>query len=70
MDPDILGGKPTIRGTRISVEFILELYASGGTRDEILKLYPHLRSEDVEQALLYAINVMHHVTDYTLPIAS
>ena len=52
-DPAILSGKPCIRGTRISVEFILELLASGAGRDEILKAYPQLKSEDVEQAVRY-----------------
>lgn len=53
-DPGILGGKPCIKGTRISVEFILDLVASGGSRDDILKAYPHLTPEDVEQAVRYA----------------
>ena len=53
-DTTILGGKPIIRGTRISVEFILELIASGATRDDILKKYPHLSTTDIEQALGYA----------------
>jgi len=53
-DPAILRGKPCIRGTRISVELILELIASGATRDDILRAYPHLSAEDVEQALCYA----------------
>ena len=53
-DPGILGGKPCIKGTRISVEFILDLVASGGSRDDIVKAYPHLTPEDVEQAVRYA----------------
>ena len=53
-DPAVLGGKPHIRGTRLSVEFILELFASGATRDEILKTYPQLTPEAVEEALRYA----------------
>jgi len=53
-DPVILGGKPCIKGTRISVEFILELVAAGGARDDILKAYPHLTAADIEQALRYA----------------
>jgi uncharacterized protein (DUF433 family) len=53
-NPDILHGKPCIRGTRLSVEFILELMASGGTRDQILTDYPYLAPEDIEQALRYA----------------
>jgi uncharacterized protein (DUF433 family) len=53
-DPAILGGKPCIKGTRISVEFILELVASGGSVNEIVKTYPHLAPEDVQQAILFA----------------
>jgi uncharacterized protein (DUF433 family) len=53
-DPGILGGKPIVRGTRISVELILEWMASGATRDEIIRKHPHLAPEDVEQALGYA----------------
>jgi len=53
-DPKILSGKPHIRGTRLSVEFILELFASGATRDEVLKTYPQLTAEAVEEALKYA----------------
>ena len=53
-DPEILGGKPHIAGTRLSIEFILELFASGATKDEILKAYPQLKTEAVEEALKYA----------------
>ncbi len=53
-DPKILSGKPYIRGTRLSVEFILELFASGATRDEVLKTYPQLKTQAVEEALKYA----------------
>ena len=53
-DPDILSGKPHIIGTRLSIEFILELFASGASRDEMLKTYPQLTVEAVEEALRYA----------------
>ncbi len=53
-DPKILGGKPCIRGTRISVAFVLELFAGGATHQEILQAYPHLPPEGVEEALRYA----------------
>jgi uncharacterized protein (DUF433 family) len=53
-DPNVLGGKPYIRGTRLSVEFILELVASGATRKEILKTYPQLTAQSLEEALKYA----------------
>ena len=54
-DPKILGGKPIIRGTRLSVELILELLASGATEAEILHDYPHLKSSDVKACLEYAV---------------
>ena len=46
--PSVLGGKPCIRGTRISVEFILELIASGASRDDIIRAWPNLTAEDVD----------------------
>lgn len=54
----ILGGKPIIKGTRISVELILEWLASGGTVETILLQYPHLLKEAVQEALLYASQAM------------
>lgn len=53
-DPAILGGKPCIRGTRFSVEFIMELVASGATRRSIIEAYPQLTVEGVEEAIRYA----------------
>lgn len=53
-NPEILSGKPHIVGTRLSIEFILELVASGATKDELLKTYPQLTAEAVEEALKYA----------------
>lgn len=53
-DPHIFGGKPHIRGTRLSIEFILELFASGATKEQVLRSYPQLSSEAVEEALKYA----------------
>ena len=53
-NPEILNGKPHIVGTRLSVEFILELFASGATKDDVIKTYPQLTSEAVEEVLKYA----------------
>lgn len=53
-DPDILGGKPIIRNTRISVEFILELIVSGGSVSQIAETYPHLPVEAIQQAVSFA----------------
>jgi uncharacterized protein (DUF433 family) len=54
MNPLILGGKPCIKGTRISVEFILELIMSGASIADIVKNYPHLPENGVKQAVEYA----------------
>lgn len=53
-NPGILDGKPIIQGTRLSVEFILELIASGGSIADIVRCYPFLSEEDVRQAILFA----------------
>lgn len=53
-NPRILGGKPIIEGTRISVEFILDLLASDVSQEEILEDYPHLTKEDILACLRYA----------------
>lgn len=58
-DPAILGGKPIIRGTRISVSHILELVASGGTVPDIVDAYPTLSPEAVQQALQYAAEALN-----------
>jgi len=53
-DPQVMGGKPCIRGLRVTVGTIVGLIAAGRTRDEILKLYPYLEPKDIDQALTYA----------------
>jgi len=59
-DCRILGGKPCVQGTRISVEMIQEWMASGASRDEIVRSYPHLSADDVEKALRYAAQSVNH----------
>ena len=59
-NPAILGGKPIIRGSRVSVELILEWIASGATRDDILRKHAHLTAADVEQALAYAASAVRN----------
>lgn len=54
LDPQILVGKPTVRGTRLAVELIIDLLAQGWTEAEILKNYPGLTREDVQACLSYA----------------
>jgi uncharacterized protein (DUF433 family) len=54
LDPDVMVGKPVIRGTRITVELIIGLLAQGWADQEILAAYPHLTREDILACLAYA----------------
>ena len=58
VDPNILVGKPIIRGTRIPVYLIVELMASGMDVRKVLREYPELKEEDVKAALLYASRLL------------
>jgi uncharacterized protein (DUF433 family) len=53
-DPAVMGGKPCIRGMRVTVGTVVGLVAAGHTRDEILREYPYLDAEDIREALSYA----------------
>ncbi len=53
-DPAVMGGKPCIRGMRVTVGMIVGLMASGHGKEEILKLYPYLEPNDIDEALAYA----------------
>lgn len=53
-NPKIMGGKPTIRGMRVTVGAVVGLVASGYSTEKILNLYPYLENEDITQALQYA----------------
>jgi uncharacterized protein (DUF433 family) len=55
-DPRVLDGKPCVRGTRLSVEFLLELAASGSTSEQILAQYPQLTAEGLSAAFRAATN--------------
>ena len=69
-DPAILGGKPVVRGTRISVEHILELIASGASVDDIARTYPALTTEDVIAAIQFAARYLRGSSWIELEIAS
>jgi uncharacterized protein (DUF433 family) len=53
-DPAVMGGKPCIRGLRVTVGTVVGLLAAGRTEQEILKAYPYLEPEDLREALAYA----------------
>lgn len=53
LDPAIMGGKPCIRGLRVTVGTVVGLLATGHTEEEVLKTYPYLEKEDLHEALVY-----------------
>ncbi|MCC6606429.1 MAG: DUF433 domain-containing protein [Anaerolineae bacterium] len=66
-DPNVMGGKPTIRGMRVTVGTIVGLVASGYTNDKILALYAYLEAEDIAEALAYAA---WRAEEIDIPLAS
>ena len=66
-DMNVMGGKPTIRGLRVTVGMIVGLIAAGHSTEEILKAYPYLEKEDIREALTYAA---WRVEEIELPLAS
>lgn len=69
-DPAVLGGKPCLKGTRISVAFILELYSSGATLEDILSAYPQLTAEGITEALRYAARFLQNEVILTAEVAA
>jgi uncharacterized protein (DUF433 family) len=67
VDPEILAGKPVIRGTRLAVEFILELLAAGQSEDEILANYRGLTRDEILACLSYASYLAHEFKAYPIP---
>lgn len=67
VDPEILAGKPVIRGTRLAVEFILELLAAGRSEQELLADYPGLTRDDILACLAYASYLAHEYKAYPIP---
>lgn len=66
IDPDVLAGKPIIKGTRLSVEFIIDLLAEGWSEANILGSYPGLTLEDIRACLSYASEILHSEKTYPL----
>jgi uncharacterized protein (DUF433 family) len=60
LDPEVCNGKPTIRGKRITAQTILEFLGAGESREEILRQYPSLESEDIDACLAFAAWLMGH----------
>lgn len=66
-DERILVGKPTLKGTRLSVEFVLDLLAAGWSREELRENYPTLTDDGIRAALAYAADAIREDRIYDLP---
>lgn len=69
VDPGVLVGKPVIKGTRIAVEFVIDLMARGWTTEQILREYDHLTTEDIRACLKYASELLKSERVYPAPPA-
>jgi uncharacterized protein (DUF433 family) len=67
VNPKVLVGKPVIKGTRIAVEFVVDLLGRGWTTEEILREYDHLTPQDIQACLAYAGEVLKSERVYLLP---
>ena len=67
VDEKVLVGKPIIKGTRIAVEFVIDLLGRGWTVDQILQEYDHLTAEDVQACIAYAGDVLKSERVYLIP---
>lgn len=65
-DPKVAAGKPVVKGTRLAVDFILDLLAEGWTRDQLRTSYPQLTDEALRAVFAYASEVLHDQT--VLPV--
>jgi uncharacterized protein (DUF433 family) len=67
-DPKVMAGKPVIKGTRLTVEYIIGLLAQGATSEEIVKEYPGIAPEDIQACLLFAAKALEN-TDF-MPLSA
>jgi uncharacterized protein (DUF433 family) len=66
-DPDILGGKPVVKGTRIAVEFVIDLLGRGWATEQILLEYDHLTPADIQACLACASEILKSEHPFVLP---
>ncbi len=59
IDPDILAGKPVVRGTRLSIDFLLSLLAAGWSTDDLMRSYPTLTREGLQAVFAFAVDIVH-----------
>ena len=68
IDPEIFVGKPVIKGTRLAVEFIIDLLAQGWVEKDILRNYPGITREDIQACLAYASEILKVEKVYAFPL--
>jgi uncharacterized protein (DUF433 family) len=66
-NPEILRGKPIVRGTRLSVDFLLGLFANGWTEEQVLESYPHLTPEDLRAIFAFAAEIASEQRVFDIP---
>ena len=69
IEPRILAGKPIVKGTRISVELVIDLLAAGWSPEQVLDSYPTLRADDIRACLAYASDILHGEKVFPLELA-
>ncbi|HLL81206.1 MAG TPA: DUF433 domain-containing protein [Longimicrobium sp.] len=68
-DPGVLAGKPVVRGTRLAADFLLGLFASGWTHEQVLEGYPQLSADALRAVFAFAAEAMHDESFYAVPLA-
>ena len=68
VDTNVLVGKPVIKGTRIAVEFVVDLLARGWTTEQVLLEYDHITKEDIQACLAYASDMLKTERVYLIPV--
>ena len=67
-DPDILIGKPVVKGTRLSIDFILRLFGNGWTISQVLESYPQLTLDSLQAVFAFAAESLSQETVYAMPL--
>lgn len=66
-DPEILVGKPIIKGTRLAVDFILDLFSAGWTQEQIIENYPTITKDALQAVFAFASECLRDEAVYTMP---
>ncbi|MBV9111169.1 MAG: DUF433 domain-containing protein [Gemmatimonadetes bacterium] len=69
-DPAVLTGKPVVRGTRLAVDFLLGLFASGWSSEQVLESYPQLTPEALKAVFAFAADSMHDESFYAVQLGA